>query len=162
VPAENDADRLRLVTFHRRDVQPELETRPPPRNPDHPVAETPLRQRFTVGGRGQGDTGVGMQMVDVRGVDEAVHRGVDGRRGPALAVQAVVERGDHLVLALGAGVDVRQGAQPVQAEHGEPVRGEGAEVAARALHPQQTHSKSTGCRVTGSRSWALTEALPPA
>ena len=73
----------------------------------------------------------------MRGVDEAVHRGVDRRRGAALAVQAVVERGDHLVLALDAGVDVDERAQPVEAQHGEAGLGQRAEVAAGALDPQQ-------------------------
>ena len=54
------------------------------------------------------------------GVDEAVHGRVDRRRGAALAVQAVVERGDHLVFALDAGVDVHEGAHAVEAQHGEP------------------------------------------
>jgi hypothetical protein len=44
-------------------------------------------------------------MVHVRGVYEPVHRRVDRRRGPALAVQAVVEGCDHLVLALDTRVD---------------------------------------------------------
>ena len=78
-----------------------------------------------------------MQVVDVRRVDEAVHRGVDRRRRAALAVQAVVERGDHLVLAVDAGVDVHERAHAVQAQHREARLGEGAEVAAGALHPQQ-------------------------
>ena len=73
----------------------------------------------------------------MRGVDEAVHRGVDRRRRAALAVQAVVERGDHLVLALDAGVDVDERAHPVQPQHGEAGLGQRAEVAAGALDPQQ-------------------------
>ena len=73
----------------------------------------------------------------MRGVDEAVHRRVDRRRRAALAVQAVVERGDHLVLAVDAGVDVDERAHPVEPEHGEAGLGQGAEVAAGALHPEQ-------------------------
>jgi hypothetical protein len=78
-----------------------------------------------------------VQVVDVWGVDEPVHRRVDARRRTAPAVQAVVERGDHLVLALLAGVDLDQRPHPVQAQHGEPGPGEGAEVAAGALDPHQ-------------------------
>ena len=70
-------------------------------------------------------------------VDEAVHGGVDRRRRAALAVEAEVERGDHLVLALLARVHVDERAQPVEAQHGETGLGERAEVAAGALHPQQ-------------------------
>ena len=71
------------------------------------------------------------------GVDEAVHRGVDRRRGAAPAVQAVVEGRDHLVLALDARVDVDERAQPVEPEHREAGLGERAQVTAGALHPQQ-------------------------
>ena len=67
----------------------------------------------------------------------AVHRGVDRRRRAAPAVEAVVERGHHLVLALDARVDVDERPQPVEAEHREARVGERAEVAARALDPQQ-------------------------
>ena len=96
-----------------------------------------LRQRLAVGGGGDRDAGVGVQVVDVRRVDQAVHGGVDRRRGAALAVQAVVERGDHLVLALDAGVDVDERAHPVEPQHREPGLGQGPEVAAGALDPQQ-------------------------
>ncbi len=68
---------------------------------------------------------------------EAVHRGVDRRRRAALAVAAEVERRDHLVLARLAGIHVDERAQPVEAQHREPGLGQRAEVAARALHPQQ-------------------------
>ena len=61
---------------------------------------------------------------------------IDGA-APPRPWQAEVERGDHLVLALLARVDVDQGAQAVEAQHGEAGLGERAEVAAGALHPQQ-------------------------
>ena len=121
---------------------------PPPRHPQHPVAEALLGQRLAVGGGGQRDPRVGVQVVDVRCVDQAVHRGVDRRRGAAAAVQAVVERRDHLVLALDAGVDVDERAQPVEPQHREARRGEGAEVAAGALDPQQLDRRA-GDRVGG-------------
>ena len=70
-------------------------------------------------------------------LDQAVHRRVDRRRGAAAAVQAVVERRDHLVLALDARVDADERAQPVEPQHGEPGLGQGAEVAAGSLDPQQ-------------------------
>ena len=94
-------------------------------------------QRLAVGGGRERDARVGVEVVDVGGVDEAVHRGVDRRRGAAPAVQAVVERGDHLVLALDAGIDVDERAQAVEAQDGEPGLGQRAEVAAGALDPQQ-------------------------
>jgi hypothetical protein len=52
-------------------------------------------------------------------------------------VQAVVERGDHLVLALDPGVDVLERAQAVEAQDGEALLGQRAQVAAGALDPEQ-------------------------
>ena len=135
--AEDAADGLRVGRLDRGDVEAELEAGPPPRHPDDLVAEDLLGQLLAVRGRGDRDAAVGVQVVDVRRVDEAVHRGVDRRRGAALAVQAVVERRDHLVLALDAGVDVDERAHPVQPQHGQARLCERAEVAAGALDPQQ-------------------------
>ena len=81
--------------------------------------------------------GVRVQVVHVGGVDEPVHGGVDRGGGAALAVQAVIERGHHLVFTLDAGVDVLECLQPVQAEDREPGFGQRAEVAAGALDPQE-------------------------
>jgi hypothetical protein len=111
VPAEDAADGLWVLLGDRGDVQAELEARPAPRHPDHAVAEALAGQRLAVGGGGQRDAGVGVQVVDVRSGDQAVHGGVDGRRRAAAAVQAEVEGGDHLVLALDARVDVDQRAE---------------------------------------------------
>jgi hypothetical protein len=137
VAAEDAADRLRVLLRDLGHVQPQLEARPPPRHPGHPVAEALAGQLLAVGRGGQRDAGVGVQVVDVCGADQPVHRGVDRRRGAAPPVQAVVEGGDHLVLALDARVDVDQRAEPVQAQHRETGLGQRAEVTARALHPQQ-------------------------
>ena len=128
--AEDAADRLRVALLDLGDVESELEARPEPRHPDDLVAEDLLGQGLPVDGGGDRDAGVGVKVVDVRSVDEAVHRGVDRWRGAALSVQAVVERRDHLVLALDAGIDLDEGAHPVEAQDGEPLLGEGAEVAA--------------------------------
>ena len=148
VPAEDRADRLGLVPADRRDVEAELEPGPAPRHPGDPVAEAAPRERLAVGGGRERDAGVGVEVVDVGRVDEAVHRGVDRRRRAALAEQAVVERGDHLVLALDARVDVDERAQPVEPEHREAGLGQRPEVAARALDPQQLDGRA-GDRVDG-------------
>jgi hypothetical protein len=137
VPAEDHADRLRVGPVHRRDVQAQLEAGTPPRHPHHPVAEALLRQRLPVGGGRERDPGVRVQVVDVGGLGQRVHRGVDRGGRAALAVQAVVERCDHLVLAVRTRVDVRQRAQPVHPQHGEPGLGQRAQVAAGPLDPQQ-------------------------
>ena len=102
VAAEDAADRLRVGLLDGGDVEAELEARTPPGHPDDLVAEDLLGQRLAVGGGRDRDAGVGVQVVDVGGVDQAVHRGVDRGCRAALAVQAVVERRDHLVLALDA------------------------------------------------------------
>ena len=137
VAAEDAADRLRVLLLDRGDVEAELEAGPAPRHPHDLLAEDLLGQRLAVGGGRDRDAGVGVQVVDVRGVHEPVHRGVDRRRRAALAVQAVVERRDHLVLALDARVDVDQRAHPVQPQHRQAGLGQRAEVTAGALHPQQ-------------------------
>jgi len=51
----------------------------------------------------------------------------------------VIERGDHLVFALHPRVDVHQRAQPVQPQHGEVFLCQRAQIATRALDPQQLH-----------------------
>ena len=137
VATEDAADRLRVLLLDLGDVQPELEAGTSPRHPDHGVAEDLAGQLLAVGGGGDRDAGVGVQVVDVGGVDQAVHGGVDRRRGAALAVQAVVEGGDHLVLALDARVDVDERAHPVEPQRGQPGLLQRAEVAAGALHPEQ-------------------------
>ncbi len=96
------------------DFQPQLEAGPPPRQPADEVAEARPGQCLAVGRRGEGDAGIGVQMINMREVEQPVHGRVDGRRGRGFAMQAVVERGDHLVLALDSRVDAGQRAEPVQ------------------------------------------------
>ena len=148
VAAEDHADRARVRLLDRGDVQAELEARAPPGHPGDPAAEALGGQLLTVGRGRERDARVGVQVIDVRGLDQAVHGGVDGRRGAALAERAEVERGDHLILALHPRVDASQGAQRVEPQHGEARRLQRAEVAARALHPQQFR-RLPGHRVGG-------------
>ena len=137
VAAEDAAAGLRVLLLDLGDVEAELEAGAAPRHPHDLVAEDGPGQLLAVGRGRDRDAGVGVQVVDVRRVDEAVHRGVDRRCGTALAVQAVVEGRDHLVLAVHAGVDVDERAHPVQPQHGQAARRQRAEVTAGALHPQQ-------------------------
>jgi hypothetical protein len=137
VPAQDGADGLRVGVLDRGDVQPQLETGPTPGHPENLVAEDLGGQRFAVGGRGDRDARVRVQVVHVRGVHEPVHGGVDGRGGAALAVQAVIKRRHHLVLALHPGVDVLQRLQPVQAQDRKVLCLQRAQVPAGALHPQE-------------------------
>ena len=122
----------------------ELPAGPLPRHPRHRPAPDLVDQLLAVGGAGQGDDAVGVQMVDVRVVDQCVHGGVDRRRGTARPVAAVGEQADHLVLVLDAAVDLVQADQPVALEHGQAVGGEGSEVAAGALDVEQLHRFAAG------------------
>ena len=137
VAAQDGADGLRVGVLDRGDVQAQLETGTAPGHPENLVAEDLRGQRLAVHRGGNGDPGVRVQVVHVRGVHEAVHGGIDRGRGAALAVQAVIESGHHLVFALNARVDVLQRVQPVQAQHREVLRLQRAQVPAGALDPQQ-------------------------
>ena len=148
VAAEDAPDGRRVVALHGGDVETELEPRTPPGHPHDAVAEALLGQRLAVGGGGEGDAGVGVEVVDVVELDQAVHRRVDRRRGTAASVQAVVERLDHLVFALDARVHADQRTQSVEAQHGEPGRREGAEIATRSLHPEHVDG-APGDRIIG-------------
>jgi hypothetical protein len=148
VPAQDAADRLGVRRLDRGDVQPELEARAAPGNPHHPVTEALLGERLAVSCCSQRDPAVGVQVVDVWRLHQRVHGRVDARCRSAPPVQAVVEGGDHLVLALDTGVDVDQRAQPVEAQHGQPALLQGAEVTAGPLDPQQL-DRLGGDRVLG-------------
>ncbi len=146
VPAEDRPDRLRVLLLGTRRVQAELEPGPAPRDPHDPVAEDPAGELLAVGRGRDRDAGVRVQVVDVRLVDQGVGGGVDGGGRPTAPVQAVVERGDHLVLAVHAGVDVDQGAQPVHPQDGQAGLAQGAQVPAGALDPEQL-DRTSGHRV---------------
>ena len=145
--AEDAADACGLACLDRGDVQAELEAR---------VAATGTQTTLSpkivpVSASPSAAVAIAMPESGCRwstcgGVHQAVHRGVDRRRRAALAVQAVVERRHHLVLAVHPRVDVDQGTQPVQPQHRQPGLGQRAEVAAGTLDPQQ-FDVGTGHRV---------------
>ncbi len=149
VAAEDHADRIGPLAPDRRDVEAELEPRSSPRGPRDALAERLPRQRFAVRGRRERDPGVGMEVVDMGRVDQSVHRGVDRRRGTAASEQAVIERRDHLVFLLNTGVDVDERSEPIEPEHRQAGLGERAEIATRALDPQQL-DRSPGHRIDGA------------
>ena len=70
-------------------------------------------------------------MVDVGRPDQSMHRRIDRRCGAAFAVKAEVERGHHVVLVVGAGVNADQRPEPVQPEHGQARFGQ----VCRGRHP---------------------------
>src|SRR5690606_29397381 len=80
VPAQDAAHRIRIRALDVADVESELEAGPAPRHPHDLAAVDALGELGAVRRGGDGDAGVGMQVVDVRLLDEGVHRGVDGRR----------------------------------------------------------------------------------
>ena len=148
VAAEDDADRRGLGGPDGRDVEAELESRAAPGHPRDTVAEALAGQSLAVGGGREGDARVRMQVVDMRRVEQAVHRRVDRGRGATAAMKAEVERIDHLVFALHAGVDADERSKPVEAQDRQARLGEGAEVTARALDRHELDRQS-GRRVGG-------------
>ena len=97
-------------------------------------------------------------MIHMRRVHQTMHRRVNRRGGAALTVQAVIERSDHLILPVHAGVHVHQGPQPVQ-----PQDSEIPSLSVPRSPPDPfTHNNSTGCPVTGSISEPFADVLPPA
>ena len=158
VAAEHHAPQSRVVGRQRGDLQAELEAGSAPRHPGHLAPEALLGQRLAVDRRRQGDHRVGVQVIDVAGVHQRVHRGVDRRRRAAGSPAAVVERRHHLVLVVDAPVHASQGAHPVEPQRRQAVGAKGAEVASRALHVQHLAGLAGhGIR----RPSALHDVLPP-
>ena len=106
VAAEDHTDGVRVRRAGGLGVESELEAWAPPRQPRHSVTEALAGERLPVCRGGQRDPRVRMQVIHVSRFDEAVACGVDGRRCTTAAVQAVVERGDHLVLVFDSAVDI--------------------------------------------------------
>ena len=120
-----------------RDIEPELEPGPSPRHPGDAIAEAIAGQRLTVGGGRERDAGVGVEVVDVSGL----------RRGHASRCRSTAQRRRARTGSgrrprpsrphLDAGVDVDERAESVEPEDRQSGLGQGAEVAARPLDPQQ-------------------------
>ena len=83
-------------------------------------------------------------MVDVGGIDQCVHGGVDGGCGPTPSVKAVLHRPHHLVFVLGSFVHVSQRTETVQPEHGKATLGQRAQISPGALDPQELDVVSAG------------------
>ena len=158
VTAQNNPDRLRVAVRHFGNVEAELETGPAPRHPQDSLAKAGSGESLAVYRGGQSYPSIGVEMVDIGQTYQRMHRGVDRGGGTTFTVQAEVEGGHHLVFAIGAGVDVDQRPQPVEAEHSQPTRGQRAEVPARAFDVKQLGGRP----VTGSSTNVLQEVLPPA
>ena len=135
VSTEDATNRLRVRLLNGGDVESQLETGTTPRHPHHRVTKALGRQLLALGGGRERDTGVRMQVIHVGAREQTVHGGIDRWCGPASSVHTEVEGRDHLVLALGTGVDPHQGPQPVDAQHRQSSLLQRAEVAARTLDP---------------------------
>ena len=113
---------------------------------------------LTIGRGGDRDPGIGMQMIHMRRIHQTMHRGINARGGAALAVQAEIERRDHLILPIHPRIHLHQGPHPIQPQHRQTGRFQRAQITAGALHPQQLH------RLPGHRIGLepLAEVFPPA
>ncbi len=89
---------------------------------------------FAAGRSGQGDHGVGMEMVDVRRVHEGVQRSVDRRHCTAIAEMARAVEVDDVVLVHAAAVDVLEREDAIEHEERHAGLGERPEVATGSLH----------------------------
>jgi hypothetical protein len=127
-----------------------------PRHPHHLVPELliELRHLFEAVGRGcQRDGPVRVQVIDVRKRKEAVQRCVDGGRDGIVAEGAERIHTDDLVLAGDALVAVGEREHLVEIERGEAGTLDAAEIAARALDPEDLLRLAVE-RVHLIRSWS--------
>ena len=139
------------------DPQRELEPWSPPRDPGNLLPEALLGQLLAVGGGGQRDDGIWVEVVDVRGPQQPVHRGVDAGRGATLTEAAEVEQLVQLVLLLLAAVHLLEASEPLDDEADSP----SADSVARSPPDPLTHISSTSSPETGSSTTALAEVFPP-
>ena len=146
----------RVRGLDRGDVQAQLEAGPAPRHPHHPLPENRAGQLLTIGRGGDRNTGIGMQMIHMRRIHQTMHRGINARRGAALAVQAEIERRDHLILPLHPRIHLHQRPHPIQPSTAKPV----SFSVPRSPPEPFTHNNSTGSPVTGSVSDALGGGVP--
>ena len=105
VTTEHHPNSVRVALVDRCDVEAQLESGAAPGDPGDPGAKDVSGQSFAVCRGRDGNDAVGMQMVDMRSLDQAVHRSVDGWCGSTPAVQAEVKSGHHLVLPGLSGID---------------------------------------------------------
>ena len=121
----------------------ELEARAHPLHVSHLAGEDLLREGFAVLGSGDRDDRVRVHVVDVLTRQEAVQRGVDRRSARIQVEGGVIVHADHVVFGLGlqslvcaGGVGLLEADELVLIERGEVLTVAGAEVAARALDPE--------------------------
>ncbi len=146
VATEYAAHGIRVLCLNGRDIEAELESWTPPVHTHDFVAEAILRERGAIDARGEGDDGIGMQVIDVIRIDESMHGGIDRRRSAAAAHEAMVETLNHLVFELESAVDGLQASQALDIERRKSASLECAEVATGTLHIHDERLL-TRCRV---------------
>jgi hypothetical protein len=143
VLAHHNGLRLRLPAVNLLHGQAQLEARPHPRHVGHFVTKNFARQLLAVGGSGHGDDGVRVHVVHLpagqEGVQRRVNRGgarVEIERAMRVERHHVVLRGGFDPLVRARGVNFLQGVELIQVERGEKRPRARAQIAARALDPQ--------------------------
>ena len=139
VAAEHDAVAAGIVADRLAHHQAELKAGALPGNPDQVMAELAvelLHFGLAVGGGGQGDAPVGVEMVDVGEGKKAVQRRVNGGGDGVVAEGAEGIHGHHVVFVIDALVAALEGEQLLLVEGGEAGALDAAQVAAGALDPE--------------------------
>ena len=160
VAAEDDAVAAGCFRDSLAQHHAELEAGALPGEPGELVAELFvefLHALLAVGGGGESDGPVGVQVIDVREGKEAVQRRVDGGRGGVVAEGDERIELDHRVLFVDAAVLLLEREQLVEIERGEAGALDAAEVAARAFDPEDLLFWPS----TGSTVSSLELVLPP-
>ena len=156
--AEHHAAQAGVGRLQGGHLEAELEPGPPPRHPRHLAPEAALGERGPVGGGGERDHGVGVEVVDVGLVDERVHGGVDRRGRAAGPEAAVVEQLDLVVLVVGPAVAAPRAPGPGPGRAWPARRARGCR--GRRRSPSRAGPRRAP-RSPGPRPSPLAEVLPP-
>ena len=146
VVAEEHALGLRMLLDETFDSQPDVEPGPLPRHVDDVVAVDLPAEPLLVDRRGDGDDGVGMQMIDVSERHECVQRRVDRARARVQIEHAMAVHRIHRIFdwrfrtaVRSTLVDLPHGADLVEIERRESVTLSRTQVTARPFHPEDLH-----------------------
>jgi hypothetical protein len=121
------------------DAQRELEPGSPPWHPGHLLPEALLGELLAIGGGGQCDDGIRVEVVDVRNPEQPVHRRVDAGSGATPTEAAEVEQLVQLVLLLLAPVHLLEASKPLHDQGRQPIGRQRGEIPAGSFDPHQLH-----------------------
>ena len=139
VAAQDDADIARILPRHFTELDAQIDAGPLPGQEADLAAKDIPGELFGVVGGGYGDDRVRMDMIHMPVGYIAMQAGVDRRRPRIEVEDAMVQRVNHRVFLLEAGVEPLERVELVLIERGEAVELHRADVAARALDPQHRH-----------------------